>query len=208
MRNAGSHFIDKINTISGHGVTVGVTSAWLSGLPRNLIEPIAFAGTIIWAMVALVLATWGRCFRHLVSWRWRDIVSSQMFNPLQLSPPCRDEPLFPRRTRRGVGIFRASFSRPATRGSAKALPNKGSLFSESIELRDVSFKYEGAERPTLQGINIRIGKGESIGFVGQTGSGKSTLINLLLGLYVPTGGKYLRTASLWESLSLPHGTHG
>jgi ABC-type multidrug transport system fused ATPase/permease subunit len=56
------------------------------------------------------------------------------------------------------------------------------MFTEAVELRDVTFNYPGAERPTLDGINLRIARGSSIGFVGQTGSGKSTLINLLLGL--------------------------
>jgi ATP-binding cassette, subfamily B, bacterial PglK len=193
LRNAGSHFIDKIDTISGRGVDVGVTSAWLSGLPRNLIEPIAFAGTIIWAMVALstghlgeVLPTLG--VMAMAGYRLLPNVQA-LYNALHLVATNRfslDElaeelefstPRFPVRL--------------PEKGPPKALPDKGPLFSESIELREVSFKYEGAERPTLQGINIRIGKGESIGFVGQTGSGKSTLINLMLGLYVPTRGEIL-----------------
>ena len=193
LRNAGSYFIDKIDTISGRNVIAGVTSAWISGLPRNLIEPIAFAGTIIWAMVALsagrleeVLPTLG--VMAMAGYRLLPNIQ-QLYNSLHLVATNRfslDEL-----------AEELDFSSPSypvrlpEKGAAKALPDKGSLFSESIELRDVTFTYSGAERPTLQGVNIRIGRGESIGFVGQTGSGKSTLINLLLGLYVPTGGEIL-----------------
>ena len=53
LRDAGPFFISKIDAISGRQVTAGVMSAWIAGLPRNLIEPLAFAGTIIWAMAAL-----------------------------------------------------------------------------------------------------------------------------------------------------------
>ena len=193
LRNVGSYFIDKIDMISGRNVIAGVTSAWISGLPRNLIEPIAFAGTIIWAMVALsagrleeVLPTLG--VMAMAGYRLLPNIQ-QLYNSLHLVATNRfslDEL-----------AEELDFSSPSypvrlpEKGAAKALPDKGSLFSESIELRDVTFTYSGAERPTLQGVNIRIGRGESIGFVGQTGSGKSTLINLLLGLYVPTGGEIL-----------------
>ena len=53
LRGAGPFFLSKVDELSSRGVKAQVMSAWISGLPRNLIEPIAFAGTIIWAMAAL-----------------------------------------------------------------------------------------------------------------------------------------------------------
>ncbi len=53
LRDAGPYFLERIEALSNRQVKAGVTSAWISGLPRNLIEPLAFAGTIIWAMSAL-----------------------------------------------------------------------------------------------------------------------------------------------------------
>lgn len=71
------------------------------------------------------------------------------------------------------------------------MPIEGAVplkFEEGIELRGVEFHYEtGSE--VLKGIDLVIHRGESIGIVGTTGAGKSTLIDLILGLLHPTAGE-------------------
>jgi ATP-binding cassette, subfamily B, bacterial PglK len=63
---------------------------------------------------------------------------------------------------------------------------------EVLECRNLNYKYPGTESFVLKDINIKIRRGESIGVIGKTGSGKTTLIDLLLGLLQPTtGGIYL-----------------
>ena len=58
-----------------------------------------------------------------------------------------------------------------------------------IELKNVSFRYTGAEQDTLHDISMRIGAGEHVALVGLNGSGKTTLVKLLLRLYDPTEGE-------------------
>lgn len=60
---------------------------------------------------------------------------------------------------------------------------------EALRLEHVTFVYDGAEEPTLEDIDLMVARGESVGVVGATGAGKSTLTDLLLGLSVPTHGR-------------------
>lgn len=61
----------------------------------------------------------------------------------------------------------------------------------TIEFQNVSFKYPDADEYLLKNINFKVNKGETVAFIGSTGSGKSTLINLVPRLYDATDGKVL-----------------
>ena len=61
----------------------------------------------------------------------------------------------------------------------------------TLALRDVSLTYRGAAAPALQGVDLVADRGEVIGIIGGTGSGKSTLINLLWRAYDATEGEIL-----------------
>lgn len=54
-----------------------------------------------------------------------------------------------------------------------------------LAIDQISFTYPTASQPSLQGINLRLTEGESLGIIGGTGSGKSTLVNLIMNLYQP-----------------------
>ncbi|OGO57233.1 MAG: multidrug ABC transporter ATP-binding protein [Chloroflexi bacterium RBG_16_72_14] len=60
-----------------------------------------------------------------------------------------------------------------------------------VEFRDVEFRYPGAEEPVLRGISFTANPGETTAIVGGTGSGKSTLVNLVPRLYDVTAGAVL-----------------
>ncbi len=72
----------------------------------------------------------------------------------------------------------------------KKNPKKeSSKFNEAIVLENIGFSYDINSKPILNNLNIRLNKGMKIGLVGETGSGKSTFLDILMGLLTPTSGK-------------------
>ena len=62
------------------------------------------------------------------------------------------------------------------------------LSKDVLEMKDVSLRYPGSSEDALSGINICVKHGETVGIIGGTGSGKTSLINLIPRLYDATGG--------------------
>ena len=65
------------------------------------------------------------------------------------------------------------------------------LLKDRVCLQDVYFRYSPDQPEVLRGVNIEIRRGERIGLIGTTGSGKSTLVDLLMGLLPPSSGRLL-----------------
>ncbi len=71
-------------------------------------------------------------------------------------------------------------------------PNKGIIvFEDNISFNNIDFSFDENNKKTLKKMNLKIFKGEKIGIIGSTGSGKSTILNLLSGFIVPTSGEIL-----------------
>ncbi|MES2819821.1 MAG: type I secretion system permease/ATPase [Pseudomonadota bacterium] len=70
-------------------------------------------------------------------------------------------------------------------------PLKRQSLQGSVEFRQVAFSYPGQSMASLSGINIAIRPGEKIGIIGRSGSGKSSLAKLIVGLYQPAEGSVL-----------------
>jgi ATP-binding cassette, subfamily B, bacterial PglK len=66
---------------------------------------------------------------------------------------------------------------------------EGLTFTDRLVLDQVSYRYDSTQIPVLQDVTLTICQGESVGIVGPTGVGKSTLIDLILGLLQPSSGR-------------------
>jgi len=71
------------------------------------------------------------------------------------------------------------------------IPNNNFIGKGFVEFKNVTFTYHGAELPALRDISFKTGPGETTAIIGSTGSGKSTLINLIPRFYDVSGGSVL-----------------
>ena len=62
-------------------------------------------------------------------------------------------------------------------------------FKKSIQLENIYFKYDSAHKDSLRGVSLLIPCGSTVGFIGTTGAGKSTLVDIILGLLDPVKGE-------------------
>lgn len=90
-------------------------------------------------------------------------------------------------------------------------PAQGAVWRGEVEFRNVSFSYPGAEVPVLSEVSFRIGPGETVAVIGATGSGKSTLVNLVPRLFDVSAGvvtingidvRDLQLSTLWSLIGL------
>lgn len=64
-------------------------------------------------------------------------------------------------------------------------------FKEKIQLKNIRFAYDNSDKIVLDNINFNITKGQSIAFVGESGGGKTTMVDIILGLLKPQAGQVL-----------------
>ena len=73
-------------------------------------------------------------------------------------------------------------------GVAPGAEVKPFVFRDSLQIKNMTFRYPNAEAPALSGISIAVPNGATVGFIGGSGAGKSTLVDVILGLLSPHEG--------------------
>ena len=99
-----------------------------------------------------------------------------------------------------AGRISAALETPAERIDGETKFNEES--ENIVEFRNVSFAYSGAGDKSLENISFSVKKGETVGIIGSTGSGKTTLVNLIPAFYEASGGEVLAGGVNVNELSL------
>src|SRR3954470_12652639 len=192
VHRAEEHFLGRF---AGHSAMIAKMNARVSifNSARYLVEPLAFGGLVV---AVLLLAAKGRDFSDILpNLGVMALAGYRLLPAIQL--------LYSQLTqvssmRHAMDEVYDEFVAAETDGSVSPSISSDALlramplhWNDAITLREISFRYPGASRPVLDEFSLVIAKNTSLGVIGPTGSGKSTFVDLLLGLYQPTAGEIL-----------------
>jgi len=175
-------FIDRFSLPSSRSVRYLSASSLISLIPRYFVESIAFGGVILTIVYAVANNSIDKTL---------PILSLYILAGYRLLPAIQQ--LYSNFTRLRFNIpslnSLALNLKNIELSSNKAADSIRMRFSESIEILGVDYKYEQNDALVLKNVNFRIERNTTVGLIGGTGSGKTTLINILLGLIKPSGGE-------------------
>jgi ATP-binding cassette, subfamily B, bacterial PglK len=181
-------FYDSFSSLQGGLIRVHHLYELLSALPRLLVETVFVCGLLL--VIMLVTATDGAGQDAIA------LLGLYAYGGFRIIPSLNRILMrvnFIRRGRAAADQLHRDWalfeSDPA--GGFGASEVGEISFARTIALEGVSYTYDGSDAPVLHDISLEIRRGESVGIVGPTGAGKSMLINLILGLLQPTGGRIL-----------------
>lgn len=88
-------------------------------------------------------------------------------------------------------LFQNKEAAPTKTNELAVVPKETKAFVDSIEINNVSFRYPNQQDCSVKNVSLTIPIGKSVAFVGESGAGKTTLIDIMLGLFQPEKGRVL-----------------
>ena len=185
-------FIQRYAKPSKRYTSVTATTAVIGSLPSYALEAVAFGGILILVLYMLaqgrdvtglipLLAMYGLAIYRLMPALQQIFTSIASIKANTASLDVIYEDLLGE----SAQIIEKK-KQQSDRRNIKPLP-----FTQKLELRDIHFQYPESERMLFQGFNLEIKPNTSVAFVGSTGSGKTTTVDIILGLLKPEKGQLL-----------------
>ncbi len=185
LYDARPYFFDRFFDASKRLADIFPRIHLLSQTPRYLVETLAYGGILL---VTLYLLEFEGSVADVVP-----VLSLYALSGYRLIPSLQG-------TFQGVALVRQAwpvldeiildYNRNTSGGGISRREHLEKLpFEDTLSLRDVSFTYEGEHSPVLKSISFDIKRGGHVAFVGRTGSGKTTLVDVITGLLSPTSGE-------------------
>jgi ABC-type multidrug transport system fused ATPase/permease subunit len=179
-------FLDQSIRFSRDAAWAGMKATMLSTLTRPVIETVWFSLTVCLVLVAVALGKNGSTLLPIIA--------------LLAAAAMRVMPALNRVLNAAISIRQATYHIQAVAEELHSSPAEdlefdhisiATKFQRTIRFSDVTFTYPGEAAPVLSNISFTIKKGQSVAFVGPSGAGKTTVVDLLLGLLRPQRGEIL-----------------
>ena len=177
LRGNEGDLLKKYDSASHTLIRSQLINSVLSVLPRNILENLGFSILIasmifiVWKLnspesIIPIIATYALAFYRMLP------ALNKIF--IAINAMVYDQNAL-------NAVYDAMIQEKEEEGSAKI------SFEKNIKIEDVSFEYVGSDK-VLRNISLEINKGESVAVTGESGGGKSTLIDILIGVNRPTSG--------------------
>lgn len=170
---------------------VRAANATLRQVPKFALEVLAFGGIVV---LTLILVTRSGGVEGEAIAKSLPLLGLYAFAGYRLLPTLQTIYASAATLRYGSAAVEAVYKDLENGSSLSRLPYKIAEplnFTESLKLKSISYKYPGAKTAGLIDVNIDIERGMTVGLVGSTGAGKTTLMDVFLGLLAPSKGEIL-----------------
>jgi ATP-binding cassette, subfamily B, bacterial PglK len=175
------NFIDQFQVHSKGSAEIGKKTTTLTALPRLWLELLGVTGI---AVIVILMVAQNRSMESMVPALGLFAVAA-----FRLMPSANRLLNASQRVRFSTPAFSNLYEEFCLLEEVKSQEDYSLLsFKKTLALEGVSFSYPSTEALTLKEISLSINQGESVGFIGSTGAGKSTLVDLVLGLLEPVDG--------------------
>jgi ATP-binding cassette subfamily C protein len=181
-------FLKQYNKFAKRNMGASIYQSVVKSLPKPIIESLLVIGILA---ITLIMVNEGRQFEEIIT-----ILTLFGVAAVKLMP------IFNSLIQQVTTIRHSSFTVSAVFEELELLEEKYKDFREKIlkesdrmpleseiKIENVSFRYPNSEDYAVKNINLKIDKGSAIAFVGESGAGKTTMVDIILGLLAPETGK-------------------
>ena len=185
LHNTERKFISDFCTPSRLLARYNAKNVLIASLPRYFLEVVAFGGIVTIAIFVIFTQTTDDSNSNVIA-----TISLYAMIGYRLMPALQQVYTSITSIKFNMPAFKIMFDNIAEpKSEVASVTNNSPLeFKNMLKIKDLNFAYQESDKLVLKNINLDISHNTTVGFVGTTGSGKTTLIDILLGLLNPTSG--------------------
>lgn len=186
LHNARGYFVDRYDAANKRTAAASMRANYYSTMPKYLLEVVTMVGLTLYIAITLVTGAAGSAMPTL------SLVVAAIVKLLPLMVGLTASLGMIRFGREGLAITASALRQAAATPQDRPLPLPSSAAASKpadIVVDHVSFRYPDGHSDVLQDIELHVPAGTSLALCGASGSGKTTMVDIILGLIEPTHGQ-------------------